>query len=85
MNSSNNIVSNIFPLRKDRKEIFFQGTGHNRLSDLLFFLLFADDTNAFLTGRNIQEMIKTVNTELIKLIMWLYINKLSLDIDKTSS
>ncbi len=36
-------------------------------SDLFFSVLFADDTNAFVPGNNLQELTTTVNIELDKL------------------
>ena len=53
------------------------------VSDVLLLLLYADDTNAFLSGRNIDQMINTMNTELEKLVIWLQINKLKLNVKKT--
>ena len=53
------------------------------VSKLLYMILFADDTNAFLTGRNVDDMIKQMNTELDNLKIWLYANRLSLNISKT--
>ena len=52
-------------------------------SSLLFFILFADDTNLFFSGKNINDLIQTVNTELEKIVMWLNVNKLSLNVKKT--
>ena len=50
-------------------------------------LLFADDTNALITGSNIDEMIRTINAEHDKiyrcLCMNFLLNKLSLNITKT--
>ena len=53
------------------------------ISDILYLILFADDTNAFLSGKNINQMISTMNVELEKLSIWLYANKLSLNVAKT--
>ena len=53
------------------------------VSDKLFTMLFADDTNTFLTGKNVDVLIKTMNEELKKLVDWMYSNKLSLNINKT--
>ena len=53
------------------------------VSNKLFLLLFADDSNAFITGKNVDQLIDTMNSELSKLHIWLNINKLSLNIDKT--
>ena len=50
------------------------------VSDLLLLLLYADDTNAFLSGKNIDVMIDTMNQELSKLVIWLQVNKLKLNI-----
>ena len=49
----------------------------------LFSILFADDTNVFVTGKNINTLIDTMNNELKKLYEWMCINKLSLNIKKT--
>ena len=54
------------------------------VSNLLFVLLFADDTSIFITGKCINSMIEKMNAELKKLIIWLQANKLSFNIDKTS-
>ena len=53
------------------------------VSDKLFMILFADDTNAFISGRNVNEMISIMNIELAKLTQWLTANKLSLNVSKT--
>ena len=52
------------------------------VSDKLFCVLFADDTNIFLSG-NIQNLINTLHIELSKLYTWLLANKLTLNISKT--
>ncbi len=41
------------------------------VSDLFFSVLFADDTNVFVAGNNLQELTTTVNIELDKLSAWL--------------
>ena len=53
------------------------------VSDKLFSILFADDSNIFLTGNNLDELINTMNSEITKIVDWLNLNKLSLNIDKT--
>ena len=53
------------------------------VSNVLFSILFADDSNAFLTGKNIETMINIMNLELAKLVIWLKANRLSLNIKKT--
>ena len=53
------------------------------VSDKILPILFADDTNAFLTGKNVDNLISTMNDELEKIMEWLYSNKLSLNVNKT--
>ena len=53
------------------------------MSDILFALLFADDSNLFLFGQKPDVLIETMNTEMVKIIEWLKINKLSLNLKKT--
>ena len=53
------------------------------VSDVILPILFADDTNAFLTGRNVNDLIVSMNNELRKIMTWLYANKLSLNVSKT--
>ena len=54
------------------------------VSSVLFFLLFADDTTVFCSGKNIDDLINIVNREMQKLIIWLYVNKLSINTEKTN-
>ena len=53
------------------------------VSDKLFALLFADDSNLFISGKNLNNLISTMNCEMIKVIEWLRVNKLSLNLKKT--
>ena len=53
------------------------------VSRLLFPILFADDSNVFYAGKDPDEMIKTMNNELKKLLVWLKANKLCLNVKKT--
>ena len=46
-------------------------------------VLFADDTNIFCSGSNIQELSELVTSELCKLKQWFDRNKLSLNLSKT--
>ena len=46
--------------------------------------LFADDTNIYYESDSIQDLEKTINKELHKLYLWLNVNCLSLNIDKTN-
>ena len=58
----------------------------NDLGDVsknIFTLLFADDSNLFLSGKSPDLLIKEMNQELIKILNWLEVNKLSLNLDKT--
>ena len=48
-----------------------------------FPVLFADDTNLFFSGKNIDYLEQTINTELDRITLWLKANKLSLNIKKT--
>ena len=53
------------------------------ISDVIIPILFADDTNVFVNGRNLHEIINTMNSELKKVVEWLSANKLSLNVKKT--
>ena len=45
-------------------------------------ILFADDTNLFLSGHNLDMMETIINQELKEISEWLKVNKLSLNIKK---
>ena len=53
------------------------------VSSKIFTLLFADDSNLFLSGKNPDQLIQEMNLELVKVINWLEVNKLSLNLKKT--
>ena len=53
------------------------------VSDKIFALFFADDSNIFLSGANPDDLISTMNEVIVKIIDWLKLNKLSLNIKKT--
>ena len=53
------------------------------VSENLFLILFADDTSAFYSDKSIDSALMTINEELVKLLEWLHINKLSINIKKT--
>ena len=53
------------------------------VSKLLFYVLFADDSNVFLSGKNIDEVISKINEALVGLVEWLNANKLTLNVKKT--
>ena len=56
----------------------------NQISTIIKTIMFADDTNLFLSGRNINEIENQFNKELIILTEWFNANLLSLNIKKTS-
>lgn len=53
-------------------------------SKLLDPIMFADDTNLFLSHKNIKVLFNTMNTELNKIKNWFISNKLSLNAKKTN-
>ena len=53
------------------------------MCDKLFYVLFADDTNVFLSGKDMNTLIDTMQLELKKLYDWFIANKLTLNIAKT--
>jgi hypothetical protein len=53
-------------------------------SDILKFILFADDTNLFFSDKDIYVLEFKVNNELLQLSEWFRANKLSLNVAKTN-
>ena len=53
------------------------------VSPKLFAILFADDSNFFCTGPNLNELVTTVNHELKNIVHWLNANRMSLNVEKT--
>jgi hypothetical protein len=53
------------------------------VSNALKFIMFADDTNVFLRGNNLTNMVNNFNSELLKIADWFAVNRLSLNIQKT--
>ena len=53
------------------------------VSTKIFSLLFADDSNLFLSGKNPNDLINLMNEEISNVTEWLKINKLSLNLKKT--
>ena len=54
-----------------------------QLSNKLNTIMFADDTNIFVSGKNVTTLFKTMNDELNSLVEWFRANKLSLNQSKT--
>ena len=54
-----------------------------RSSDVLSFILFADDSNLFFSHNNPYTLVSTINAELDKVTQWIRANKLSLNLQKT--
>ena len=55
----------------------------SRPSDLLFSILFADDTSVFIEGTNYNKVIDILNQELKGVDLWLKANKLTINTKKT--
>ena len=55
----------------------------SRASQLLFSILFADDTSVFLIGKEYTQLIVSVNKELKKVSPWLNANGLAINVKKT--
>ena len=53
------------------------------ISNLLFNIMYADDTSVLLSGNNLNDLICLLNKELDLLYIWLNSNKLSLNTQKT--
>jgi hypothetical protein len=53
------------------------------ISNALLPIIFADDTNIFITGKSIREISELMNNELSKIVTWLNANRLSLNVSKT--
>ena len=51
---------------------------------MLYFYLFADDTNIYCEANTLDELQFKINKELKELRTWLIVNRLSLNIDKTN-
>ena len=54
------------------------------MSNLLKFVLFADDTNIFCSSTSLHDLQATINRELAKRFVWFSINRLSLNVGKTN-
>ena len=51
-----------------------------KISKILRFIIFADDTNIFCFGDDFTTLVNVINCELQKLTEWFKVNKLSLNI-----
>jgi len=49
----------------------------------LFTLMFADDTSAFKSGKNLNTLINDIESELNKIAIWFRANKMCVNVDKT--
>ena len=56
----------------------------SRTSDQLHFMLFANDTNVFMSEKLISSVFERANQELIIITAWLIANKLSVNLSKTN-
>ena len=54
------------------------------VSEKIFSVLFADDSNMFLSGKNPNDLTQTMNEEMEKVSDWLNLNRLSLNLKKNS-
>ena len=52
------------------------------VSDMLFTVMFADDTSMFVNGENLSTLETQLNSELKHVSTWLQVNELSLNVDK---
>ena len=56
----------------------------NQISEILQTIMFADDTNLFLSGKNAIDVESQFNRELVLISEWFNVNLLSLNVKKTS-
>src|SRR5688572_25072674 len=54
------------------------------VSPIVFFILFADDTNVFYSHSSLQTLTQVINTELTLVADWFSANRLTLNLDKTN-
>ena len=55
----------------------------HRSSNIMSFILFADDTNLFFSHPDPNVLLRTINDELMNVTQWIRANKLSLNLQKT--
>ena len=89
----NNTTSNFLPVRHEVPQgsilvplLFLLYTNDlPNISESLYFITFADDTNIFIRNKCKQKLHEDMNIELNKLAQWMKINRLSLNINKTKA
>ena len=54
------------------------------VSNLFMPILFVDDTKLFCTNDKLDIFVNEINVELVKVLTWVRVNKLSLNIEKTN-
>ena len=54
------------------------------VSNVLSFVLFADDTNIFCSSTSLHDLQDIINRELAKRVVWFSVNRLSLRLGKTN-
>ena len=85
MNSRIRRPFNIFPLNPDYVAArSLQSLRSNNVSTLVEPILFADDTNLFMSHKDPVYLAASLNSELNKLSTWFKANKLSLNLKKTN-
>ncbi len=78
------IFSQLYPSPEFKNLTYFVFPTLCNVSTLLKPILFADDTNLFYSGKDIDELCRVVSMELDKLCIWFQVNKLSLNTSKTN-
>ena len=53
------------------------------ISNDIYSILFADDTNVFISGLDLRSIANKMNNELLNIVEWLRANRLSLNVSKT--
>ena len=53
------------------------------VSELLYTIMYADDTSVIMSGNDLESLIQSVNSKLCLLNTWLKANKSSLNVNKT--
>ena len=70
-------------LRVLSSDLYFSYCTFNA-SNLLFLILFVDDTNLFMSHKDPNCLLDMLNLEMDKLSIWFKANKLSLNLNKTN-